>query len=81
MMHRLAISCLLLAALAGCATTGKILEGPPTGIEPDSEAPKSTPSARPDASCPPGDGPWIRDLTRDWTDRRYLLPDGTSCTP
>ncbi len=69
---------LLLASLAaGCATT----QGPRAQLgerEATSPPPAEPESARP---CPPAGDPVVRDLTRDWRERRYIGPNGESCRP
>ena len=67
---------LLLSVLtAGCASTGALKPSETAGVTPtETTASHAEP-------CPPVEGPWVRDLTRDWSERRYLRPDGRTCRP
>lgn len=63
------------ALLAGCAGTGGLRSSETAGT-----TPRERPALRAEP-CPPAKGPWVRDLTRDWKERRYLRPDGGTCRP
>ncbi len=82
---RTGIPLLMALLLTGCAEHWTRSGGPvPTNQDHDGEDIGSTWHASPARGrpCPPNEAAYrVRDLTKPWSQRRYLLPSGELCTP
>lgn len=90
MPARLPTLLLIAAGLGGCASVRppataeapRALDPHILPIDTASATPAGNPAVAALPACPPSDAAYrVRDLTRPWHDRVYLLPDGGTCRP